>query len=225
VIVEEPPYDLVVLSADAEMKLLLEKLIERGQVGRGCTRPFRWRSLRDPRRDTVWREPHRPLAPFLEMGCSFLVAWDHQGSGREGRRPEDLEAEAMRSLTDHGVPAGRALAVAFDPELEISWRPVWPGVKRLVADERGEEPPDDLAILAEAQRASPRLRIPGSFDEALDRCPKELFEALIRLLRLRRSPPLYARLGEALSLRALKRERALERIALAISGWLPPPSS
>jgi hypothetical protein len=103
VIVEEPPYDLVVLSSDAEMKALLERLIERGQTGRNCTRPFRWRCLRDPRRDTVWREPHRPLALFLEMDCSFLVVWDHQGSGRENRRPEDLESEAERCLTECGV--------------------------------------------------------------------------------------------------------------------------
>lgn len=223
-IVEEPPYDLVVLSSDAEMKSLLERLIERGQAGRNCTRPFRWRCLRDPRRDTVWREPHRPLALFLEMDCSFLVVWDHQGSGRENRRPEELEASAVESLMAHGVPQGRALAVAFDPELEVSWRPVWPRVKRIVAEERDEEPPEDSQILAEARRAKPRLQIPDDFEIALDRFPKELFEALVRLLRLRRSPPLYAKLGDRVSLPALKRESALARIASAISTWLPPDS-
>lgn len=221
-IVQEPPYDLIVLSSDAEMKSLLERLIERGQTGRSCTRPFRWRCLRDPRRDTVWREPHRPLALFLEMDCSFLVVWDHQGSGREPHRPEEVEAEAVRRLTEHGVSQERVLAVAFDPELEISWRPAWARVKQIVADERREEPPDDLAILAEAQRANPRLRIPDDFDMALGRCPKELFEALVRLLRLRRSPSLYTKLGDSVSLRALKREPALARIANAISNWLPP---
>jgi len=225
VIVQEPPYDLVVLSSDADMKALLEQLIERGQTGRNCTRPFRWRCLRDPWRDTVWREPHRPLAPFLEMDCPFLVVWDHQGSGRENRPPEDLESEAVRSLIAHGVSPDRALAVAFDPELEISWRPTWPRVKQIVAGERREEPPDDLTVLAAARRANPRLRIPDDFERALGQCPKELFEALIRLLRLRLSPPLYAKLGEALSLRALKRERALARIASAISIWLPPQSA
>jgi hypothetical protein len=222
VIVQEPPYDLIVLSSDAEMKSLLERLIERGQTGRSCTRPFRWRCLRDPRRDTVWREPHRPLALFLEMDCSFLVVWDHQGSGREDQRPEDLESNAVQRLTEHGVPHDRVLAVVFEPELEISWRPAWPRVKRIVAEERREEPPDDSMILTAAQRANPRLRIPDDFDAALARYPKELFEALVRLLRLRRSPPLYAKLGESVSLRAVKREPALARIANAISNWLPP---
>ena len=221
-IVQEPPYDLIVLASDAEMKSLLERLIERGQTGRSCTRPFRWRCLRDPRRDTVWREPHRPLALFLEMDCAFLVVWDHQGSGREDHQPEDLESEAVQRLTDHGVARDRVLAVAFAPELEISWRPAWPRVKQIVAEERREEPPDDLTILAAAQRANPRLRIPDEFDTALARYPKELFEALVRLLRLRRSPPLYAKLGERVSLRAVKREPALARIANAISNWLPP---
>lgn len=221
-IVQEPPYDLIVLASDAEMKSLLERLIERGQAGRSCTRPFRWRCLRDPRRDTVWREPHRPLALFLEMDCSFLVVWDHQGSGREEQRPEDLESEAVRRLTEHGVPRDRVLAVAFEPELEISWRPAWPRVKQIVAEERREEPPDDSMILTAAQRVNPRLRIPDDFEAALARYPKELFEALVRLLRLRRSPPLYAKLGERISLRAVKREPALARVANAISNWLPP---
>ena len=221
-IVEEPPYDLIALFSDSEMKGLLEKLIERGQAGRNCTRPFRWRSLRDPRRDTVWREPDRPLSLFLKMNCSFLIVWDHQGSGREDRDPADVEAEAVSNLVQAGVPRDRVLAVALDPEVEIAWRPVWSKVKQLVADERQIEPPSDARILAEAQRAKPRLRIPDDFETALGRFPKELFEALVRLLRLRRNPPLYGKLGRAVSLRAVKREAALARIADAISTWLPP---
>ena len=221
-IVQEPPYDLIALFSDAEMKSLLESLIERGQVGRNCTRPFRWRSLCDPRRDTVWREPDRPLSLFLKMNCSFLIVWDHQGSGREDRDPAEVEAEAVRNLTLAGVPAERVHAVALNPEVEIAWRPVWSKVKQLVADERRAEPPSDDAILAEARRAKPRLRIPDEFEEALSRFPKEIFEALVRLLRLRRSPPLYAKLGQTVSIRTLKREAALARIAEAISTWLPP---
>jgi hypothetical protein len=224
VIVQEPPYDLVVLSSDAEMKSLLERLIERGQTGRKCTRPFRWRCLRDPRRDTVWREPHRPLALFLDEDCSFLIVWDHQGSGRESRPPEDLETAAVKCLTARGVAAERVLAVAFDPELEISWRPAWARVKQIVAEERQAEPPEDARILAEARRAKPRLLIPDDFETALGQYPKELFEALVRLLRLRRSPSLYTKLGEGISLQALKREPALYRIANAIGTWLPPLS-
>jgi len=76
-IVQEPPYDLVALFADLDMQKLSEALIERGQEPRRrCVREIRWRSQRDPRRDTVWREPDRALAPFLGMDALFLPAWD-----------------------------------------------------------------------------------------------------------------------------------------------------
>ena len=76
-----------------------------------------------------------------------------------------------------------------------------------------QEPPYDSAS---------KLRIPEDFDAALARHPKEIFEALVRLMRLRRAPDLYTRIGEKASLRALKRESAILRIATAISSWFPP---
>jgi hypothetical protein len=221
-IVEEPPYDLVALFSDLEMQKLFERLIERGQTGRDCTRPFRWRSLRDPRRDTVWREPERPLAPFLRTDCRFLIVWDHQGSGFEERPHEEVEGLALKRLVDVGVSADRILAVALDPELEVSFRTAWPKIKRLVAEPRGIPAPEDAAILAEAARRAPRLRIPDDIYAALASRPKELFEALVRLVRLRRSPDLYTKIGGRVSLRALKSEPALARVASSISLWFPP---
>lgn len=223
-IVQEPPFDLIVLFPDSEMKLMLEALIERGQENRNCSRPFRWLSLRDPRRDTVWREPDRPLGLFLGMKCCFLIVWDHQGSGSEDQPPAEIEAHVVHRLTELGVPRDRILAVAFNPELEISFRMAWPRIKRIVAGERRTEPPADSLILEEAQRRNPRLRIADDLDHAFASHPKELFEALIRLLRLRRSPPLYAKIGDRASLRALKGEVALARIATAVASWFPPVS-
>ena len=112
--------------------------------------------------------------------------------------------------------------MALDPELEVSFRTAWPKIKRVVAEPRGTPAPDDAAIVAEARRSAPRLHIPDELDAALARHPKELFEALVRLVRLRRSPDLYIRIGERVSLQALKREAALSRIAKAISAWFPP---
>ncbi len=221
-IVQEPPYDLVALFSDLEMQKLFERLIERGQTGRDCTRSFRWRSLRDPRRDTVWREPERPLAPFLRTDCRFLVVWDHQGSGYEKRPHEEVEGRALKRLADAGVSEARILTVALDPELEVSFGQAWPKIKRVVAEPRGIPAPDDAAIVAEAMRSAPRLRIPNDLEAALARHPKELFEALVRLVRLRRSPDLYVRIGEQVSLQALKREAALLRISKTISAWFPP---
>lgn len=222
-IVQEPPYDLVALFSDLEMQKLFEPLIERGQSqGRDCTRPFRWRSLRDPRRDTVWSQPERPLAPFLRMDCRFLILWDHQGSGGEGAPPTELEERVSDRLESAGVPRDRVLAVALDPELEGLFRNVWPRVKDLIGAERGLGSPDDARILQEARKIHPRLGVPDDLETALVLNPKELFEGLVRLVNLRRAAPLYEKIGSQISLRALKREPAALRIAAAISGWLPP---
>jgi hypothetical protein len=224
-IVEQPPYELVALFSDSDMQKLVERLIERGQERRNCTRSFRWRSLRDPRRDTVWREPDRDLQLFFGTDCRFLIVWDHQGSGSETLTSEEIEARVLDRLTTFGVPEDRVLAVAFNPELEISFRRVWSRVKRVVSDRRGTDTPEDTVILDEARKHLPRLHFPENFEEAFARNPKELFEALIRLVRLRQSPALYEEIGARVSLQGFKAERALARIASAIASWFPPESS
>jgi hypothetical protein len=222
-IVQEPPYDLVALFSDLEMQKLFEVLLERGQVaGRNCTRRFRWRSLRDPRRDTVWNQPERPLAPFLRMDCFFLIVWDHQGSGSEEEVSSRTEDSVVARLEVAGIPAERILAVALDPELECLFRTVWPKVKSTVAQERGVPPPDDSSILGEARRSVPKMRSAQEFGRALGDHPKEVFEALVRLVRLRRAAPLYEKIAGQISLPLVKKESAAERIALRISSWFPP---
>ena len=224
-IVQEPPYDLVALFSDLEMQKLFEALIERGQAqGRDCTRPFRWRSLRDPRRDTVWRQPEASLLPFLRTDCRFLILWDHHGSGREELEPSRAEERVAERLESAGVIRDRILAVAFDPELECLFRRIWPRIKELIAAERGGAVPENAEVLAEAHRSHPDLRIAQPFEDVLSSNPKELFEALVRLMRLRRTAPLYEKIGAQVSLQGVKREEAALRIAKAISAWLPPES-
>ncbi|HSG40366.1 MAG TPA: hypothetical protein VLE27_12070 [Thermoanaerobaculia bacterium] len=221
-IVREPPYELVALFSDLEMQKLIERLIERGQERRNCTRAFRWLSLRDPRRDTVWREPDRALQVFSRSDCRFLIVWDHHGSGSENLPPQVIESQAVSRLTALGIQEDRVLAVAFSPELEIAFRRVWPKVKRVVSDRRGIDAPEDSAILDEARRHLPQLKLSETFEESFVQNPKEVFEALVRLVRLRRSPPLYEGIGDHVSLRALKGESAISRIASAIASWFPP---
>jgi len=120
------------------------------------------------------------------------------------------------------MEAESVLAVALDPELECLFRSVWPKVKSTIAQERRVVPPEDSLILAEAQRAVPKLSWSEEFAEALDENPKEIFEALVRLVKLRRAAPLYAKVAEQVSLPLVKKESAAERIALRISSWFPP---
>lgn len=221
-IVQEPPYEMVALFSDLEMQKLLEKLIERGQEeGRRCTRPFRWRSLRDPRRDTVWIQPELVLLPFLRSECRFLIVWDHHGTGREASKAVALEEQVVQKLTSLNVPADRVLAVALEPELESLLVPVWPKVKSLIGEERSQSAPEDAAILAQMRKLGTSPEADSEFDSLLSKFPKEVFEALIRLLRLRRAPPLYEKIGSRVSLPAVKQDAAASRIADTLSRWFP----
>lgn len=222
-IVQEPPYEMVALFADLEIQKLFEALIERGQsAGRSCAREFRWRSLRDPRRDTVWREPERALAPFLSTNCRFLILWDHHGSGLEKQTPLEVEERAVARLRQAGVEEARIQAVCFSPEIERVLKSVWSRVKTILGDERRTAPPADSLVLNDARQANPGLQIPEDLDAAWEQFPKELFEGLIRLVRMRKAAPLYERIGSEVSLPAVKRDPGMARIAEVIAAWFPP---
>ncbi len=222
-IVSEPPYDLVALFADLDMQQFFEGLIERGQVPeRGCAREFRWRSLRDPRRDTVWREPERALAPFLKTDSRFLIVWDHQGSGAEKNPAAEVEKVVVQRLARRGVERGRVMALALHPELESLLQPVWGRVKEIVSGQRPQQPiPEDAQVLAEARRLTSEA-FPDDFQAAMELRPKEMFEGLvIGVLRLRRSAPLYAKIASEVSLPRLKGGPAANKVAERISSWFP----
>lgn len=221
-IVQEPPYDLVALFSDLEMQRLFEAWLERGQEPRRqCARWFRWRSLRDPRRDTVWSQPERALQPFFQFGCRFLIVWDHHGTGLEASAPADVETQVVQRLARAGVPDEHILAVALEPELERLLVPIWQKVKTLIGGERAMTPPEDSAILLKAREISRTVRSVEDFEDLLARHPKEAFEALARLVRLRRAAPLYEKIGAHTSLPTVKQDRAASRIARTISGWFP----
>jgi len=224
-IVREPPYDLVALFADLDAQKLFEGLIERGQDSRrACTRRLRWRSLRDPRRDTVCHEPERALGQFLADQPRILVVWDHLGSGREGEDPQNVEESVKHRLGSAGnIPEQNILAVALEPEVEALFLPAWERVKQLLSAERGMAPPGDEEVLA-VVRGVDVARPEGDLDflQILEAHPKEVFEALVFRVRLRRAAPLYAKIGTEISLPRMKRSAPAERIAKVLAAWFPP---
>jgi len=221
-IVQDPPYDLIALFADLEMQKFLETLVERGQEPRrGCLAPFRWRPLRDPRRDPVWRDPVRDLGPYLGTEARFLIAWDHHGSGEEGRPAAEVERQVVDRFERAGVSPERVLVVAFAPEVERLFGGVWPRIKELLAALRQIEPPDDEAVLRRMRARFGRPVRAENLAAAFEHNPKELFEALALEIRLRRAAPLYSQIGEAVSLRGLKRDATAERIAARLVAWFP----
>lgn len=222
-IVQEPPYDLIALFADLEMQKFFEALIERGQEpARRCIHTVRWRSLRDPRRDTVWREPERALAPFLKMDVRFLIVWDHHGSGFETAPANEIALKTIQRLKSRGLAEENVFAIAIDPELECLFYPVWDRVKRIISSERSLKPPTDEMLLESARKAHPRTITTESAEAALRANPKEIFDALVVThTRLRRAAPLYRKIGAEVSLPAVKRRSPAEGIVGALRTWFP----
>lgn len=215
-IVEEPPYDLVALFACEDQRRLVSSLIERGQQS-GCLRELRWRALRDPRRDQLCQRPEALLAPFITRAqCRLLIAWDHEGSGREREEARGVEADVVMRLSRGGVARDNVLAICFEPELESTFSVVWDRVLDLLARERGTAPPEERALVALLRR---RGHPAESVAWALERKPKDLLEAAIELVGLRRSPALYEALGAELSIPRLKQDDALGRIARGLEAW------
>jgi AcrR family transcriptional regulator len=214
VIVDEPPFDLVALFADADAQKLFEAAIERGQERR-CLSSFRWRSIRDARRDALAHQPERVLGPLLESSRRFLVTWDHEGSGFETEKPEAVENRVVEALTCRGIPRESVLAVAHVPEVEQVLVPVFRQCLALLADKRRTVPPPDDLILSRAGK-------PGrSLEKAFAERPKELLNAAILLLNLRPSASLFQDLGRRLSLPDLKQGACTQRIASALHEWFP----
>ena len=218
-IVRDPPYDLVALFADLDAQRFFEQLIERGQQS-GCLRTFRWLSLRDPRRDTVWRSPQSALAPLHREGCRLFLSWDLAGSGAEDDGPYKTEEHARNELERSDIPPDDVLTACFEPELEKVLGVVWDRVKEVVASVRGQSPPDDARILAKARIGASSASTIG-MQEALRRKPKEVFEGLVAAVQLRSKADLFETLGRSLSIPALKRDSSLFKVASQLSGWFP----
>lgn len=219
-IVEEPPYDLVFVFADADAKALFDQVVERGQ--QYCVSSFRWRSIRDPLRDNLRTDPLGILHPFLAEQPKVLLLWDHHGSGAEHRDPAEVEAEVLATLMGAGVEEGDALACAFRPEVEAVLVPVWDRVRQLMAQKREQLPPPDTEILALAQRRFRRMGIPDSVGEALTSNPKEMFEALLGILNLRFSAAVFEEMGRELSIPTMKDDDTTNRVLLKLVEWFPP---
>jgi hypothetical protein len=222
-IVRDPPYELVALFADLDAKVFFEQLIERGQQS-GCLRPFRWLSLRDSRRDTVWRSPQSALAPLHRKGCRLFLSWDLAGSGAEDDGPDRTEEHARTELGRSSIPREDILTACFEPELEKVLGVVWGRVKEVVAGVRDQPPPDDARILAKTRIGS-NLRGLHDVHDLLRRAPKEIFEGLLAAMQLRSKADLFERLGRNLSIPALKQDSTMNVVASRLAEWFPGPGS
>lgn len=109
--------DLLVLTADNNMKSAVEGILER-QPSLGIT-VNSYKVIRHPDSDPgCVKNAHAILRQMLSLYRYCLVMFDYEGSGQENKRtPGDLETE-VRTLLEKNGWSGRADVVVIVPELE-----------------------------------------------------------------------------------------------------------
>ena len=136
---------LVVLVPCMDTEKFFETIIQRGQE-RGCmAKTFQYRIVRDGLRDCLIQQPEKLLLPYVKHACSFLILWDHDGSG--AKTPEDGELLVRKKMVAAQVSERNLLAVALAPELEVILTTVYPRCRELLVELGRKAPPTDEEIL------------------------------------------------------------------------------
>ena len=200
--------DLVVLAADKDMEHALKGLFTRPEA----------LNIRAIEADILVHPQHDPacarrgvafLSNLSERYRYGLLMFDHEGSGRERERTEDLQ-ESLNEDFARSAWGGRAKAIVLSPELE-AW--IWtdsPHVEE-VAGWKGHRPPlrrwlTDQGWLGE--------------NEVKPERPKEAFQAVLREARRPRSASLYQQIAQRVSFRHCT-DRSFLAFQDVLRSWFP----
>ena len=202
--------DLIALVADKDMQHALSGLLrERGPA----------LGVRSITFDVMVHSQHDPACAL--RGVSFLenyaydyhhglLLFDHEGSGRESMRPEELQNALDQEFVDSPWH-DRAKAIVVDPELE-AW--VW------------SRSPHVAAVAGWSNRRSPSLREWLASRGLLHhgdlkpRRPKEAFHAALREAGVSRSASLYEQLAQRVSLENCH-DRSFGELKATLRKWFP----
>ena len=200
--------DLIILAADKDMENALTGLLTRRQS----------LGLREVNADIQVHQEHDPgcaqrgvpfLSIFARQYRHGLLIFDHQGSGREGYTPQELQNQLNGELAASGWDE-RARAIVLAPELE-AW--VWSGSPHIaeVVGWRGRP----LSIndwLREQNLLQPGAVKPEN--------PKKAFLEVLHAAQTPRSASLYRQLAEKVSLRNCQDAAFLELRSI-LREWFP----
>jgi len=199
--------DLIVLVPDLDTEELFGKLLQRSQaLG---IRDIDLKILRHNGRDPgCLLESHTYLRAFHNQFQYCLVAFDREGCGMDAEPREKLEAQVEKELERNGWP-GRALAIVFDPEVEI-W--VWSGSHHVLTA-LGFSAMSELKLFLDAENYAldPRSKPVR---------PKEAMRAALKKNRVQPSAAIFARLAEVVSLKNC-RDPAFEKLRQSLGKWFP----
>lgn len=202
--------DLVVLVADKNMEFAVKGILENHRKLGIHPLPEERRTILQAQQDAgCFRRCDDLLRPFSKDFTHALVLLDREGSGKEKLSREEMEADIEKRLAASGWNE-RAVAVVFDPELEI-W--VW------------SDSPQVDEVLGWGTRA-PNLRTwlvekawlqPGEIKPAR---PKEALEDVLREIRRARSSAIYLELAKKVSFQKCT-DPAFLKMKETLQNWFP----
>ncbi|MCP4658230.1 MAG: hypothetical protein GY856_22690 [bacterium] len=201
--------DLVVLVPGADEREALDELLSVRHASLGIRR-VRYRLVKHSQRDPgCFHTGPQLLQPYQRLAEHALIVFDHEGSGQEGRNPQEV-AEDLRhrmSLTGWGE---RAEVVVIHPELEV-W--IW-----------SDSPQVDQVLGWKRRRLDlrPWMVEHGLWpEEALKPPrPKESLERALREVSLRRSAALYRELAASVGLERC-RDASFRQFRAILRSWFP----
>jgi hypothetical protein len=200
--------DLVVLTADKNMRFMLEGLLSRPKALsiRPVIAVFYIHPERDPgcllRADAF-------LRPFVNQFHHAIVMFDREGCGKQKKSRQELEEEVLSNLSLSGW-GDRATAIVIDPELE-NW---------VFSDS-----PEVDAVIGWAANTPPlrswleekNFLTPGQIKPLH---PKEAMESALRHVRMARSSSIYKQLAEQVGLGRCT-DQAFLKLKDVLQSWFP----
>jgi hypothetical protein len=205
----EEALDLIVLVPGRDEREVLDGLLGARRTSLAI-RDLRYEvvtaSMRDP---GCFRNAPAILRPFCERAAHALVVFDHFGSGQSDREAARVEEDLRGRLAANGWD-DRGEVLVIEPKLE-TW--VWSASP--VVDE----------ILGWGERQPPLrqwLKEHGGWSDDRHKPPnpKTSVEAALREARIPRSPRLYRRLAERVSL-ARCHDQSFQRLVGLLRDWFP----
>jgi hypothetical protein len=202
--------DLVVLTADKNMKFAIEGLLNRPQVLgiRPMAPVFYIHPERDPgcllRADAF-------LRPFARRFTHAIVMFDREGCGKEKRTREVLEQQVALALSRSGW-ADRAAVIVIDPELENWVFSDSPEVDAAMGW-GGNNPPLRTWLVDQNYLAA---------GEAKPARPKAAMEAALSHMRVPRSSFIYGDLAQRVGFGRCT-DGAFQKLKATLRTWFPAP--
>ena len=202
--------DLVVLTADKNMKFAMEGLLSRPQAFavRALAAVFYIHPESDP---GCLLHADAFLRPFVRRFAHAIVMFDREGCGKDEKKSQELEKLVASALSRSGW-ADRAAVIVIDPELENWVFSDSPEVDAAMGW-KGNNPP--LRRWLEEQN----YLAAGEIKPAR---PKEAMEAALRHVRMPRSSSIYGDLARQVGFGRCT-DSAFQKLKATLRTWFPIP--